>query len=105
MRTDTEISIAADHSEQPVEEARFWQNDVNRGSFLRTTVALTGAVFGAALLRPLSTFAAAPGAVGGGLWHTIRSADGTWQDFSDVLGQAGNPGRLTAVSGAGVGDA
>lgn len=40
---------------------------------------------------------------GGGMWHTIRHADGSWQPFfGDVKGQAGNPGPFLAVGCAGI---
>jgi hypothetical protein len=39
----------------------------------------------------------------GGMWHTIRHADGSWQNqFGDVKGQSGNPGHFAAVSCAGI---
>lgn len=45
------------------------------------------------------------GAVGGKLWHTIRNADGSWQqEFGLVPGQAqDNPGWFIDVSCAGIG--
>jgi hypothetical protein len=33
-----------------------------------------------------------------GLFHTIRHANGGWDPFGDVKGQAGNPGLITDVS-------
>ncbi|MFL5653306.1 MAG: hypothetical protein ACJ8CB_03865, partial [Ktedonobacteraceae bacterium] len=39
----------------------------------------------------------------GGLWHTVRHTDGSWQAFSDVKSQAGNPGTFVDVSSAGIG--
>ena len=36
----------------------------------------------------------------GGLWHTIRHANGTWDHFIDVKSQAGNPGAFTSVASA-----
>jgi hypothetical protein len=40
----------------------------------------------------------------GGMWHTIRHADGTWQPFfGDVKAQESNdPGHFSAVGCAGV---
>jgi hypothetical protein len=40
----------------------------------------------------------------GGMWHTIRHADATWQPFfGDVKGQESNdPGHFSAVGCAGV---
>ena len=40
----------------------------------------------------------------GGLWHTIRRADGTWTQFGDVKGQAGNPGTVVDADVAVVGN-
>jgi hypothetical protein len=42
----------------------------------------------------------------GGMWHTIRHADGSWvASFGDVKGQEANdPGYFAAVGCAGVGD-
>lgn len=41
----------------------------------------------------------------GGLFHTIRfSVANNWQDFRDVKNDIGDPGRVTNVSGANVGD-
>ena len=37
---------------------------------------------------------------GGGLWHTIRHLNGTWDHFIDVKSQAGNPGAFTSVASA-----
>jgi hypothetical protein len=34
----------------------------------------------------------------GRLWHPIRYPNGTWQPFSDVRGQAGNPGSFVSVA-------
>lgn len=40
----------------------------------------------------------------GGMWHTIRHADRSWQPhFGDVKGQSGNPGHFDTVACAGVG--
>lgn len=33
----------------------------------------------------------------GGLWHTIRQADGSWFPFGDVKKQAGDPGGFVDV--------
>lgn len=42
----------------------------------------------------------------GGLWHTIRHPDGSWQRvFGDVRTAAGNPGQFGAVACAGAGTA
>jgi hypothetical protein len=38
----------------------------------------------------------------GGLRHTIRHADGSWQQFGDVKGQTGDPGPAHTVSAAGI---
>ncbi len=38
----------------------------------------------------------------GGLWHTIRFADGTWQKFGDVRGATGSTASFQAVSVAGL---
>jgi hypothetical protein len=38
----------------------------------------------------------------GGLWHTIRYADGAWQDARDVKGVLGFEGTVTAVAAASV---
>jgi hypothetical protein len=38
--------------------------------------------------------------VDGGLWHTIRNADGSWTGLGDVKGQIGDPGPVTSVSAA-----
>jgi hypothetical protein len=45
------------------------------------------------------------GTQGGGLWHTIRAANGTWQPFGNVLGQTGpgTPGNITEVASALIG--
>ena len=32
------------------------------------------------------------------LWHTIRRADGSWLQFGDVKGQAGDPGAFTRAA-------
>ena len=37
----------------------------------------------------------------GGVWHTIRHADGSWDSFGDVRGQAGNPGTFVDIGTAG----
>lgn len=34
----------------------------------------------------------------GRLWHTIRHANGAWEPFGDVKGQAGDPGAFTRVA-------
>jgi kumamolisin len=39
----------------------------------------------------------------GGLWHTIRHADGSWQQFGDVKGQTGDPGPVLDVDCSDVG--
>jgi subtilisin family serine protease len=39
----------------------------------------------------------------GRLWHTIRHADGAWESFGDVEGQAGETGMLTDASTAAIG--
>jgi hypothetical protein len=36
--------------------------------------------------------------VDGGLWHTVRNADGTWTGLGNVKGQIGDPGPVTGVS-------
>jgi hypothetical protein len=38
-----------------------------------------------------------------GVWHTIRHANGSWLPFGDVIGQAGFPGFIQAVSSSGNG--
>lgn len=42
--------------------------------------------------------------IGGNVWHTIRHADGAWEPFGDVKGQAGNKGYFNVVAAAGVAD-
>lgn len=32
------------------------------------------------------------------MWHTIRFENGSWQQFGDVKGQAGDPGSFSSVS-------
>jgi hypothetical protein len=39
----------------------------------------------------------------GGVWHTIRQANGGWLPFGDVTGQAGNPGVVGSVATALIG--
>ncbi len=40
---------------------------------------------------------------GGGMWHTIRHINGSWQPFfGDVKSQAGNPGPFSAVGCAAI---
>jgi hypothetical protein len=41
----------------------------------------------------------------GGMWHTIRHADGSWQpSFGDVKGvESNDPGHFSAIGCAGVG--
>ena len=36
----------------------------------------------------------------GGLWHTIRQANGTWTGLGNVKGQIGDPGAISAVTAA-----
>lgn len=42
------------------------------------------------------------GVYAGGLWHALRHANGTWTQFGDVKGQAGNRGYVNMVACAGV---
>ena len=40
----------------------------------------------------------------GGMWHTIRAADGSWLQFGDIRGQAGSPGSFVDCSISGNND-
>jgi hypothetical protein len=72
------------------------QNDP--GAFTDVSCAATTSSVGPAQLQVAGTIA-------GQAWHTIRNADGSWQNsFGNVDGAAGNPGLAQAVACGGASD-